>query len=339
MRLEATGLTFVSQNKLYCIENPTFYWGDDCMARFGKIAAIGCLIPIGLVALIPLFAWGCSKFIDIDSKWIKKGISDAFEKEEFSFDAQFEFHQEGSSSEDITSLILLGTLKQKSLFGKELPVALQTKDNGNTWKMVNNSIGADSDFRDGAESWEYFGVALLNGKIGKVYSNVKDSVSSFGKSIILEKRSTYNKHFGDCSSELVFAQEDPNWFICGYDNKYSSAHEIRILHKTEGSSKIQSSFPNKWHLFRTENGRIYDFHVKGNMMAAAIVFDRGPTTWLHYLYYSVDGGKNWKNEKLPNISDARLVISDNKIAVLGLENFYNEGWIRVHILTMPNPKK
>ena len=79
MRLEATGLTFVSRNKLYCIKNPTFYWGDDCMARFGKIAAIGCLIPIGLVALIPLFAWGCSKFIDIDSKWIKKGISDAFE--------------------------------------------------------------------------------------------------------------------------------------------------------------------------------------------------------------------------------------------------------------------
>ena len=207
MRLEATGLTFDLWNKLYCLQLSTFYWGDDCMARFGKIAAIGCLIPIGLVTLIPLFAWGYFKLIDIDSKWIEKEISDAFEKEEFSFDAQFEFHQEGSSSEDITSLILLGTLKQKSLFRKELPVALQTKDNGNTWKMVNNSIGADSDFRDGAESWEYFGVAVLNGKIGKVYSNVKDSVSSFGKSIILEKRSTYNKHFGDCSSELVLPRK------------------------------------------------------------------------------------------------------------------------------------
>lgn len=64
------------------------------------------------------------------------------------------------------------------------------------------------------------------------------------------------------------------------------------------------------------------------------------STLLHYLYFSIDRGKKWHNEKIPVFfSDERLFITEEKIIVLGVNVFSNKNRIEVSVLTMPIPKE
>jgi hypothetical protein len=65
----------------------------------------------------------------------------------------------------------------------------------------------------------------------------------------------------------------------------------------------------------------------------------GAGRWFHYLYYSIDAGKTWRNEKIPSFDKERLAVIKNNIIVLGVNYSYNEKKGKVTILTMPIPKK
>jgi len=81
-----------------------------------------------------------------------------------------------------------------------------------------------------------------------------------------------------------------------------------------------------------------DFYVKDSLMVGLFKFWMGADAWFRYLYYSVDGGKNWQNEKIPSFDKERLAVIKNNIIVLGVNYSYNEKKGKVTILTIPLPK-
>ncbi|SHM39876.1 hypothetical protein SAMN05720472_1232 [Fibrobacter sp. UWR3] len=190
-------------------------------------------------------------------------------------------------------------------------------------------------------NWEYFGKTVYSG-LG--YARVKQEDSSFEtKSFLLEKENIATWSYGDLCSSLgkKYAQSDKNWIICGYDRPDSSIHEVHILHKYKGEYKIHSSFPNKWHIFTAVGMNPSDFYVEDSLFVALLDFkmSNSGVSWLHYLYYSTDGGKSWHNRKLPRFSEERLMVTEDKILILGLDEYSQKGRILVSILTMPRPKR
>lgn len=190
-------------------------------------------------------------------------------------------------------------------------------------------------------NWEYFGNTEYS---GRGYARVKQEDSSFEtKSFLLEKENTATWSYGDLCSSLgkKYAQNDKNWIICGYDRPSTSVHEVHILHKYKGEYKIHSSFPNKWHIFTAVGMNPSDFYVEDSLFVALLDFkmSNSGVSWLHYLYYSTDGGKSWHNRKLPRFSEERLLVIEDKILILGLDEYSQRGRIFVSILTMPKPKR
>ena len=84
-----------------------------------------------------------------------------------------------------------------------------------------------------------------------------------------------------------------------------------------------------------------DFYVEDSLFVALLDFkmSNSGVSWLHYLYYSTDGGKTWHNRKLPRFSEERLLVTEDKIIILGLDEYSQRGRIFVSILTMPKPKR
>jgi hypothetical protein len=190
-------------------------------------------------------------------------------------------------------------------------------------------------------NWEYFGNTEYS---GRGYARVKQEDSSFErKSFLLKKENRLGWIYEEqCqSSGKKYAQNDENWIICGYDKPSSSIHEVRILHKHNGEYKIHSSFPNKWHIFTAVGMNPSDFYVEDSLFVGLLDFnmDNAGVSWLHYLYYSTDGGKSWHNRKLPKFSEERLLVTEDKIFILGLDEYSQRGRIFVSILTMPKPKR
>ncbi len=190
-------------------------------------------------------------------------------------------------------------------------------------------------------NWEYFGKTVYSG-LG--YARVKQEDSSFEtKSFLLEKENIATWSYGDLCSSLgkKYAQGDKNWIICGYDRPDSSIHEVHILHKYKGEYKIHSSFPNKWHIFTAVGMNPFDFYVEDSLFVGLLDFKMGNAglRWLNYLYYSTDAGKTWHNRKLPKFSEERLLVTEDKILILGLDEYSQKGRILVSILTMPRPKR
>ena len=190
-------------------------------------------------------------------------------------------------------------------------------------------------------NWEYFGKTVYSG-LG--YARVKQEDSSFEtKSFLLEKENVSTWSYGDLCRSLgkKYAQSDKNWIICGYDRPDSSVHEVHILHKYKDEYKIHSSFPNKWHIFTAVGMNPSDFYVEDSLFVGLLDFKMGNAglRWLNYLYYSTDAGKTWHNRKLPKFSEERLLVTEDKILILGLDEYSQKGRILVSILTMPRPKR
>lgn len=270
--------------------------------------------------------------------------------------------------ENENTFTLFGTSDSVSR-DKRHPIAMRTTDGGKNWKLSREPINfryaqffhrCDSVFmvryletRYRGEhqvyvstgdymNWEYFGKTVYSG-LG--YARVKQEDSSFEtKSFLLEKENIATWSYGDLCSSLgkKYAQSDKNWIICGYDRPDSSIHEVHILHKLNGEYKIHSSFPNKWHIFTTSGMNPRDFYVEDNLFVGLLKFqvgDAGVDWRLHYLYYSTDSGKTWHNRKLPKFSEERLLVTEDKILILGLDEYSQKGRILVSILTMPRPKR
>ena len=302
------------------------------LTKFGKmIFAIGCLFPIGIAILVPLLLLGGMKIREIDEKWINEGVSDVFEKKSFSYDKVFVFANEVTIKDHAKQYSIMGS------FGKQWQVSLNTNDGGKTWTLT----GADTAvyFNEKIDEWNYYGDAVLGGIFGKIYVSKQDSFSN-EKTIILEELngpssnlSGYCKRWGK-----MYAQNSNDWVVCGYDDAPSSIHEVRIIHRSEGVFKLHTSFPNKWHFFRLEYMKPSDFYVNGNLMIGIFRFHIGTGTLLHYLYYSVNGGETWVNEKIPVFSHERLLVTKDSIVVLGLKEINDKNRVKATILTMPIPK-
>lgn len=324
--------------------------------KLGKfIFAIGCLFPVSVVFFIMLFV----TYVYIHDSWVKDWTSLSFETEKNTFEMDFYF--ESAVIENEKKVTLFGT-KNWLRSENNKPVVLQTMDGGKNWKrteinmdfqaasfdriddcvyMVGSIDSSDSVISpvyvsDGHfEKWEYVGMAE-SPKNGLYYLN--KGVQS--EKISLLERDAHPDDFDDhlCSSDgRTYAHNDRNWIICG-DNK---TKEVRILHKQENDYKVHSRFSYKWHW---GIGTVYDlepsdFYVKADVMAGILQFQIASLTMMHYLYYSIDGGKTWRNEKIPVFAFERLTVTEDKIVVLGFNWFYKEKRGEVTILTMPIPKK
>ena len=142
-----------------------------------------------------------------------------------------------------------------------------------------------------------------------------------------------------CNGVPVYASNNKNWIVCGYDEDSTSTHETRIVYRSGEMYKIYMSFPNKRHLWRLRNMEAIDFFVRENFMAGIFKFSKSAMTDIFYLYYSIDGGKKWHNEKIPLFSHERLLVTKKNIIILGIDDFFYKKQGRATILTMPIPKK
>lgn len=326
---------------------------------FGKILfAIGCLIPISIVTLVVLFIL----VIEIDDKWRTYGSSLSFEKRKSSFDLMILPFVEEIVVENEKKITLFGT-KNEFKSENNKPVVLRTTDGGESWEKREIDIDVQSasfdrigervyivGFVDDNDSvnrpvyvsnedfkkWEYIGDAECE-QIGKIHVNKNRGEKPY--SIILERDNIPAINLGNlCNGIERYAQNDKDWIACGFDEKKSSTHEVRILHRTNEKYGIYTSFPDKWHLWRLNHVKPLDFYVKDSLMVGLFKFWMGADAWFRYLYYSVDGGKNWQNEKIPSFDKERLAVIKNNIIVLGVNYSYNEKKGKVTILTMPIPK-
>jgi hypothetical protein len=103
---------------------------------------------------------------------------------------------------------------------------------------------------------------------------------------------------------------------------------------------VNSRFSYKWHW---GIGTVYDlepsdFYAKDNVMAGILQFQVSTLKMIHYLYYIIDGGKTWQNEKMPVFAFERLAVTEDKIVVLGFDQFYKQKRGEITILTIPLPK-
>ena len=335
------------------------------LTKFGWFFTIGCSFLV-LLLLSPLLLWGLS---EIDDAWETKWTSFSFEKETYWIDNVFGGYMgvEEIAIENENTFTLFGASDSVSR-DKRHPIAMRTTDGGKNWKLSREPINfryaqffhrCDSVFmvryletRYRGEhqvyvstgdymNWEYFGKTVYSG-LG--YARVKQEDSSFEtKSFLLEKENVATWSYGDLCRSLgkKYAQSDKNWIICGYDRPDSSIHEVHILHKYKGEYKIHSSFPNKWHIFTAVGMNPSDFYVEDSLFVGLLDFKMGNAgvRWLNYLYYSTDAGKTWHNRKLPKFSEERLLVTKDKILILGLDEYSQKGRIYVTILTMPRPKK
>jgi hypothetical protein len=335
------------------------------LTKFGWFFTIGCSFLV-LLLLSPLLLWGLS---EIDDAWEAKWTSFSFEKETYWIDNVFGGYMgvEEIAIENENTFTLFGASDSVSR-DKRHPIAMRTTDGGKNWKLSREPINfryaqffhrCDSVFmvryletRYRGEhqvyvstgdymNWEYFGKTVYSG-LG--YARVKQEDSSFEtKSFLLEKENVATWSYGNLCRSLgkKYAQSDKNWIICGYDRPDSSIHEVHILHKYKGEYKIHSSFPNKWHIFTAVGMNPSDFYVEDSLFVGLLDFKMGNAgvRWLNYLYYSTDAGKTWHNRKLPKFSEERLLVTKDKILILGLDEYSQKGRIYVTILTMPRPKK
>lgn len=334
------------------------------LTKFGWFFTIGCSFLV-LLLLSPLLLWGLS---EIDDAWEAKWTSFSFEKETYQIDNVFGYMGvEEIAIENENTFTLFGTSDSVSR-DEHHPIAMRTTDGGKNWKLSREPINfryaqffhrGDSVFmvryletRYRGEhqvyvstgnymNWEYFGKTVYSG-LG--YARVKQEDSSFEKkSFLLEKENWDNWINEDHCQSLgkKYAQNDKNWIICGYDRPDSSVHEVHILHKYKGEYKIHSSFPNKRHIFTAVGMNPSDFYVEDSLFVGLLDFKMGNAgvSWLNYLYYSTDGGKTWHNRKLPKFSEERLLVTEDKIFILGLDEYSQRGRIFVSILTMPKPKR
>lgn len=318
----------------------------------------GCLFSTGVVVFILLF------FVadEIDLKWIAEWRSLSFEEEKFSSDMDFSFKREAVIENEKT-ITLFGT-KNVSKSENSKPVVLRTTDGGKSWKrteigidfqsasfdrvgdsvymvafidnndLVNRPVYVSSgDFKN----WKYVGMAE-SPEIGLYHIN-KDSSNFFA----LERENYPIVHLEEhCRSWIQrYAYNDKNWIVCGNNKRY----EVRVLHKLGDEYRIHSQFVYKWHFgiisdFGLANDVIPSvFYVNGNVMAGIFQFRWSTSKWIHYLYYSIDGGKTWQNEKIPVFAFERLTVTEDKIIVLGFDWFYKEKRGKTAILTMPIRKK
>ena len=336
------------------------------LTKFGWFFSIGCFFVVFLF-LSPLLLLGFGKIDDI---WEVKGTAFVFEKKTFWFDNVFGYKGvEEIAIENENTFILFGASDSVSR-GKGLrhPITMRTADGGKNWKILREPLefyraqffhSGDSIFMvrylgtsytgehpvyistDDHMNWEYFGTTIYS---GFWHARVKQEDSSFEKnSFLLEKENRDNWIFEDHCQSLgkKYAQNDKNWIICGYDRPDSSIHKVYILHKHKDEYKIHSSFPNKWHIFTAVGMNPSDFYVEDSLFVGLLDFKMGNAgvSWLHYLYYSTDGGKTWSNKKIPRFSEERLLVTKDKILILGLDEYSQKGRIYVTILTMPIPKK
>ncbi len=335
------------------------------LTKFGWFLTIGCLFPIVFFILAPFLLWG---LLELNAIWEAKWTSFSFEKKTYWVDNVFGYMGvEEIAIENENTFTLFGASDSVSRDERH-PIAMRTTDGGKNWKTTKDSINfrysqffhrgdsvfmvryLDTKYRGehpvyvstgDYKKWEYFGNTEYSG-LG--YARVKQEDSSFeGKSFLLEKENMTDHIFEvDCqSSGKKYAQNDENWIICGYDKPSSSIHEVRILHKLNGEYKIHSSFPNKWHIFTAVGMNPSDFYVEDSLFVGLLDFkmDNAGMSWLNYLYYSTDGGKTWHNRKIPRFSEERLLVTEDKIFILGLDEYSQRGRIFVSILTMPRPKR
>lgn len=323
--------------------------------KLGKfIFAIGCLFPVGVILLFVAD--------EIDLKWIAEWRSLSFEEEKFSSDMDFSFKRE-AVIEDEKTITLFGT-KNEFKSENNKPIVLRTTDGGKNWKRTEIDIDIQSasfdlvgdsvyivgfvDNNDSVsrpvyvssgdfEKWEYVGMAE-SPEIGLYHVN-KDSSNFFA----LERENYPIVHLGEyCRSwSQRYAYNDKNWIVCGNNKRY----EVRVLHKLGDEYRVHSQFVYKWHFgiisdFGLANDVIPSvFYVNGNVMAGIFQFRWSTLKWIHYLYYSIDGGKTWQNEKIPVFAFERLTVTEDKIIVLGFDQFYKQKRGEATILTIPLPKK
>lgn len=311
------------------------------LIKFKKIAAISCVVLLCLLLFSPLIFLSISKLNRMDNKWIFEGVSSVFEKKEYSFYNTFDLIQEIVIDNEET-ITIFGT-SVPSLEKKGRPIALQSRNGGKNW----NVLKIDLDL--GVVRYKHIGDRMFlvsHLKIGDIVSYpVYMSDGNFKK---WEKVENANLYDNKVSANLLeycqgggikLSQNDRDWLVCGYDDELTSIHEVRILHKEKDEFSVQGSFKNKWHIWRTKHMNPSDFYVKDDLMVGLFDFQMTAGTLLHYLYYSIDGGKTWRNEKIPFFSLERLYVSENKIVVFGLSSFYGESRVKATILTMPIPKK
>ena len=336
------------------------------LTKFGWFLTIGCLFPIVFFILAPFLLLG---LLELNAIWEAKWTSISFEKETYWIDNVFGYMGvEEIAIENEKNFTLFGASDSTSK-EEPHPIAIRTTDGGKNWKTTKDSINfRDAQFFHRGDSvfmvrylvntkynaehpvyvstgdymnWEYFGKTVYSG-LG--YARVKQEDSSFErKSFLLEKENWDNWINEDHCQSLgkKYAQNDKNWIICGYDRPDSSIHEVHILHKYNGEYKIHSSFPNKWHIFTAVGMNPSDFYVEDSLFVGLLDFKMGNAglRWLNYLYYSTDAGKTWHNRKLPKFSEERLLVTEDKIFILGLDEYSQKGRIFVSILTMPKPKR
>lgn len=299
------------------------------MNKLRKKILVIATIPLGVVLLCPLFLLGLTKLFELDDRWRKEEFSSLFQKETRTFDELQEF--------------ILDTIRynEKTItiygFKEKKPILLLSLDDGKTWKMTNTSLNENILFSDDSDKWNYWGMGMIEGKIGEIYVNKLDSFLK-SPNFLLEKRKKYYLN-NLCSTDAVYAQKEKNWIVCGYDEYASSTYEVRILHRNRDGFHIFSTIPYKRHIWLSDALNPSDFYVKDSLMAGIFKFRVGAGRWFHYLYYSIDAGKTWRNEKIPAFEKERLAVIKNNIIVLGVNYSYNEKKGKVTILTMPIPKK
>ncbi|WP_173475586.1 hypothetical protein [Fibrobacter succinogenes] len=336
-------------------------------AKFlGQIfSSMFCLIPLGLIVFFVLLI----VIVEIDDKWIAEWTSFSFEKKESSFENLLGIMGvEEIVIENENTFTLFGVSAAISSENKRKILIFRTTDGGKHWETTDAGIDVDDvNFyhvgdcvyfvnllsenyrgnnpvyvsRGDFKNWKYFGITK-NAGFNFAHVEMASSFSN-GKLVLLEKENTGDLIFEEYCQSIgkKYAQNDRNWVLCGYDSPSSSVHEVRILRKSLEKYSIYNSFPYKKHPFIAVGMEPSDFYVKNNLIACLLNFkmDNAGMSWLHYLYYSIDGGKTWQNKKIPAFINERLYISKKEIIVLGLNYIDNKKRLKVSILTMPIPKK
>lgn len=329
--------------------------------KFGIFFTIGCLLPILIILFSPLILWGVYKLNKIDNEWIETGISNSFEKKEFLFET-FCYPIEEIIIEDENTFTLFGTNPRTTKYSK--PIFIRTTDGGDSWKKTEIDMKIKSAFFDhfgdsvfmmpviekndsvyrvayvskgNFEKWEYLGKAFFHD--GSLYVNKNDSLPN-DKSFVIERGNIASLDEDNlCNWNARYASNNKNWVACGYDNSFTSTHETRIVYKSERGAKVRTSFPNKRHPLQLEVMEPTDFFVQDDVMAGVFTYRKSSMISIDYLYYSVNGGKKWYDEKIPLFSHTRLLVTEEKIIVFGVDELYAKGRGKITILSLPIPKK
>ena len=176
-------------------------------------------------------------------------------------------------------------------------------------------------------TWDSIGQYKLTAKDSFQVNRIKDSTQGERLEFIAGHRKIPRPHLYVDHDKAKFARNDTNWIVG------TTKYQIFIYRLEEGKAQLraQTDFGDKKKDYLVLN----DFVAEGNFLAAVISdgYEYNRDGFTHsFLFYSTDGGKSWKREKVSSHAHFyRIKLEGDKIVLV----YCSSSYFALHFLTLP----